>query len=302
MADKEAIKKLWSDEDFPGAFSGINTFQHELKRVKNIVVTRSLLRKYLHEIPTYLQHVIRRKPNPRRSYESLYGYGQLWQCDLAKMSNCENFEYILLCIDVYTRFIWTEPLTDKKSETVKEALKKIYKDANVHVTALSTDQGTEFIGCHEFFKSQKTYFSIKRGKNKASFSEAAIFKLKRKLFQYMRYNHVDNWVKPLPTITANINKMANPAIGGLVPVDVRARIFDPVVAEARSKSGNPVTNPSYVDAMANQEKYEKDKSKLQVGDYVYADKSKSQFNKSYDVQVCIYINLHLTAAIFLTLG
>lgn len=68
--------------------------------------------------------------------------------DLYPRAN-KNVKYLLNVIDIYSRYAWSFPLTDKKSETVAEKLKEVHKDLtdNDHIFySLTTDDGSEFKG------------------------------------------------------------------------------------------------------------------------------------------------------------
>ena len=70
-----------------------------------------------------------------------------WQADLMDMSNISkangNVKYILVCIDVFSRFAWAVALKDKKTETIIEGMTYILGEARPEI--LMCDLGSEFI-------------------------------------------------------------------------------------------------------------------------------------------------------------
>ena len=40
----------------------------------------------------------------------------------------KGYRYLLMTVDVFSKYGWIEPLKDKKGETVTEAFKKIFKE------------------------------------------------------------------------------------------------------------------------------------------------------------------------------
>ena len=52
-------------------------------------------------------------------------------------------KYLLMVIDVFSKFGWIEPLKDKRGESVTKAFEKIFK-ASRHPRLIWTDRGTEF--------------------------------------------------------------------------------------------------------------------------------------------------------------
>ena len=75
------------------------------------------------------------------------GIDEIWAADLVEMGKFSKWnkgiKYLLMVIDVFSKFGWIEPLKDKRGESVTEALKKIFK-AGRHPRLLWTDKGTEF--------------------------------------------------------------------------------------------------------------------------------------------------------------
>lgn len=70
------------------------------------------------------------------------------QIDLLLMPHDKEYKYILVVVDLGTKYIGAQALTDKTPEKVKDALIKIYKN-NKHLKipkTLEMDQGTEFKG------------------------------------------------------------------------------------------------------------------------------------------------------------
>jgi hypothetical protein len=79
----------------------------------------------------------------------------LFQADLAYMpylaSSNDGNSYILICIDVFSRYAFDVPVKDKRGSTMAAAFEKIFVQ---HVpNMLQTDRGTEFytVRCRSFF-------------------------------------------------------------------------------------------------------------------------------------------------------
>ena len=74
------------------------------------------------------------------------GIDKIWAADLADMTalSKENkgVNFLLLVIDIFSKYGWIIPLKDKKGETVANALKTIFKERKPG--KLWTDKGREF--------------------------------------------------------------------------------------------------------------------------------------------------------------
>jgi hypothetical protein len=79
---------------------------------------------WLQSQDTYTLHKPTRRRFPRRRVV-FYGIDHQWQADLvdlAKLSSYnKGFKYLLICIDVLSRYQWVVPLTDKTGKTLKDA-------------------------------------------------------------------------------------------------------------------------------------------------------------------------------------
>ena len=75
------------------------------------------------------------------------GIDEIWAADLVEMGKFSKWnkgiKYLLMVIDVFSKFGWIEPLKDKRGESLTEAFRKIFK-AGRHLRFLWTDKGSEF--------------------------------------------------------------------------------------------------------------------------------------------------------------
>lgn len=75
------------------------------------------------------------------------GLNDLYQADLVEMipyaKQNRAFKYILVVIDVFSKFVWTAPIKNKNGKEVTNAMKKIPLHPNIP-KKLQTDQGKEF--------------------------------------------------------------------------------------------------------------------------------------------------------------
>ena len=75
------------------------------------------------------------------------GVDEIWAADLVEMQRFsawnKGIKYLLMMIDVFSKFGWIEPLQNKKGETVAAAFEKIFKSGR-EPRLLWTDKGKEF--------------------------------------------------------------------------------------------------------------------------------------------------------------
>ncbi|MBM3939083.1 MAG: transposase family protein, partial [Sphingomonadales bacterium] len=207
ISDNE-ILNLWRDIDFPASFRGVKTFQAVLKTDRNIDVPEKRLKEVLRQDPIFLIHQIKPQTFDRRKYVT-HNYGELVQADLAYMfpDSDTKEKYFVLVIDVYSSKIFVEIVKSKESKDVAGALLKIFKEFKAPIYEIQTDSGQEFKGkaCQDLFKKFKVLFRTKRPPNKANFAEAAIFRVKRKLYMYLRSSLKQNWASYIQGVVQGLN-------------------------------------------------------------------------------------------------
>ena len=87
------------------------------------------------------------------------GIDEIWAADLVEMQKFSKWnkgvKYLLMVIDVFSRYGWIRVLKDKKTETVSKAFEDIFKSKR-KPRMLWTDKGSEFISKHfkDFLKRE----------------------------------------------------------------------------------------------------------------------------------------------------
>ena len=76
------------------------------------------------------------------------GIDDTWQMDLVDMCSYKNtnrgYNWILVCIDVFSKFVWIKLLKNKSANTVMQAFRDIIA-AGRRPENIQCDEGTEFI-------------------------------------------------------------------------------------------------------------------------------------------------------------
>ena len=144
MGDLAALEEIYTTPQEPGSFSGIQKLQKALKE-KNEKVSTKQLQKWLEQQDTYtsLRDVHRRIARPQ---VIVYGKDQQWDADTGNYAKWQQdndgYAYFLLCIDIFTRYVWTRPLKTLQGREMKQTLMDVFQEATPKV--LRTDGGTEF--------------------------------------------------------------------------------------------------------------------------------------------------------------
>ena len=128
----------------------------------------------------------------------------IYQCDLADMSKYadtnDNFKWIAVIIDVYSRYMWAIPIKNKEVKTTTAALKPFFEEHTPH--ELMTDSGVEW---ETIFEKMLSKFNITHFQNntKVVGSKAlgvvdrSIRTLKNMLYKSFTYKRNTQWLNIL---------------------------------------------------------------------------------------------------------
>ena len=172
----------------------------------------------------------------------------------------EDFKYLLLVIDIFSKYGWIIPLKDKKGETVVAALKTIFKERKPE--KLWTDKGKEF---HNNKVEGLVYLYSTENDEKRSVVERWIKTIKEKMWKYFTDKNTYTYIDILPDLVKDYNNTVHSSIK-MTPVEA-------------SKKENELTvwRNLYPDRL----KIHKINPKFSVGDKVRISKKKMTFEKGY---------------------
>lgn len=133
-----------------GALGGLAKFA-KARKIKNL----KELEHSLSKLPAFTKHRPARTNIERRPI-IVKNPGDLVQCDLADMQKMKkvnkNFAYILIAVDVFTKFAVAVPVKTKGSKHMLEGFKVLLKGFKFKIRACQSDAGLEF-----FNKEVKQY-------------------------------------------------------------------------------------------------------------------------------------------------
>ena len=66
-----------------------------------------------------------------------------WSADLKEIKFNEGYKYVLVVIDVFSKYLWMHSLRDKKGTSVAHALREIFEQGRIP-KRIRTDKGQEF--------------------------------------------------------------------------------------------------------------------------------------------------------------
>ena len=260
---REKLRRLYYTPERPGSYGGVNA----LKRVTKIKT--STLKDWLSHQDAYTLHKPVRRSFPRRRV-IVGGIDHQWQADLMDVQRLkkhnDGFGFILVVIDVLSKFVWALPLKNKTSSLMIEAFEDIFARGRKPLK-LMTDNGAEFKNraFQKFLKGEDVdFFTSQNEDTKASIAERVIRTLKDKLWRYFTKKNTLRYVEVLPRLVRSYNHTYHRSIK-TAPVSVNTSNQEKVwqTLYDSHQPSNRIANP------------------LKLGSRVRISKTRRPFKKGY---------------------
>lgn len=242
----------------PAAFGSVSNLQK---------VTR--LPKWKVELYLSTQNAHTKYKTPRRKFSRLkviaFRINEIWSVDLAYVDKLakynRNVKYLLIAVDVLSRYLRVEPLKNKTSEETANAFKRMIR--NKQPEKVWSDKGTEFKGAFQQLCNKRgieTYTTD--SETKSAFAERNIRSLKNLIYKYLEkrwtWSYIDHLDAFVSTINSRVNRMTKLAPNKVTKKDTARLVALPFQQTVVAK-----------------------RAKFAVGDFVRIAKQDLPFKKGY---------------------
>ena len=142
---------------------------------------------------------------------------EIWCSDLVEMQQFskwnKGYRYLLMVLDVFSKYGWIVPLKDKKGETVAEALKTILKEGR-KPQYLWTDKGKEYYNKHykELLNKNKITLYSTENEEKSSVCERWNRTIKTKMWKQFTVQGNTMYLDMLPKLVEKYNNTKHSSI------------------------------------------------------------------------------------------
>ena len=269
------INKIYTDPGNPGGFSGVEKLYEQVR--KNLPgIKKNDVRKFLQGNRTYTLFKPRLIKYKRSKFVPA-GFLTDLQVDLGDFQTLaaknSGFRYLLVCVDVLSRRLFTAPVKSKTGVEMKNAFEKIFSSMPYLPQQIFSDRGMEFESKEmlEYYKEKGIEkFKARASEIKAGVAERMIKTIKQRLYRYFSEKNTTNWIAVVPKITDAINNSVC-RITGERPSDVNPENASSIWEKVY---GN------YVRGVKSQSKKTKI-NKILPGDNVRISRAKPIFEKGY---------------------
>ena len=144
---KRYLEDIYYDPSHPGSYSGVDKLYRAVRAEGKHKISRKKLEEFLKTQETYGVHrkAINRFPRPRVITS---GVGIQAEADLADMSALapfnDQFKFVLVHIDIFSKYVRTVPLKSKTAQEMTSAFKKIFADGG-KTQKIRTDRDGKFV-------------------------------------------------------------------------------------------------------------------------------------------------------------
>ena len=196
---KEYLSSLYFNPKLPSSYLGPEKLYQFVKSQGRFKIGRRRIRQWLQDQESYsLTRGARRKYT--RSRVVVAGLDSQWDEDLMHMVDLakqnDGVQYVLVCVDIFSRYAYCQPTKSKRGEDVLQVLKLILSGTRKAKT-IRSDLGQEFRNkqVNAYLKSQNIHhFYALNTETKANYAERLIKTLKHKLFRYMLKNRTQRYI------------------------------------------------------------------------------------------------------------
>ena len=268
MSTTKLLKKIYYDPRHTAGFGSARNLYLAAKAVRKAVAKKDV-DKFLQSQPTHTLHFPVRKSFKRRKILARH-IDHIWSSDLldfqAISKENRGFRYVLIVIDVLSRYAFAVPLKDKTAKSVIAAFKKIFNKSGRRPQKLFTDMGKEYTSNQfkDFLRKSNIIQYSTGSEIKASLAERFIRTLKSKLYKYFTAKNTLHYIRVLPSVLQGYNDKIHSSH---------------VMAPSKVNIGNQkkVWNILYADYLNKKPKL----PRLHIGDFVRLSKYRRTFRKAY---------------------
>ena len=213
------MESVYRDPRQPGSFTSIANLQHYAG------VDRQTAERFLMGQDAYTMHKPARLHFPRRRTYAK-GIDDLFQIDLIDLSSLatynSGYRYLLMCIDVFSKFAWSVPLKTKSGREVADAMETILDERKCAL--LQGDKGAEWLNTtfQQMIKRHGIKFYTSENDDiKASIVERLNRTIKERMWRYFTHSNTRRYLDVLQNIMHSYNNTRHRSIG-MAPSQVDA--------------------------------------------------------------------------------
>lgn len=204
---KEILHEIYTNSS--AAFSNASNIKREAAK-RGLSIQTDQIEDWLSGVPSYTKHKKIYK-NIKTRYILVPGHFIQMHSDLMDVNRFsqtnDGYKFILIAIDVFSRFLFAEPLLTKSGTHVAAALTKMIKRFPHPIQRIQSDKGKEYFNHHvqQVFKDNNINHFASESLYKANYAERVIKTLRKRMQRFFTHNNTHRWVEFLPRLVEAYN-------------------------------------------------------------------------------------------------
>jgi len=224
-SQEELVKNVYTNPSQPGAYLGPEKIRRVILGQGRDRPGMYKIRKWLQNQDDYsLQKPVRR--NFKRAKVIVSGPNEQLDVDLADMQSLskdnDGIKYLLVAIDVFSRYAWVEPLKNKTAKEVERGLMVILNQSKPR--KICTDGGSEFNNrwVKTLLENRHVYHHVTMNEVKANYIERFNRTIKTMIYRYLNRNtgKTRKYLDALPKLVETYNATPHRSLNNIAPKDV----------------------------------------------------------------------------------
>ena len=134
----------------------------------------------------------------------------------------DGVKYLLFVTDIFSRYLWIEPLKNKTGKEVVSGLKKVFSKGRKCRT-FRVDRGKEFSNSHvmNYLKDEDVYFfTTQNSDTKANYAKRVIQTIKNMMYRFFTSQRNHRYLEKLQDIVKTYNATPHRSLNNIAPKDV----------------------------------------------------------------------------------
>lgn len=213
---RETVIRHYTTPGHPIAFSTPN------RVAKYYAIPQKRAKEILEHIEGYTLHREYKQPRQYNPYYVHFRREQV-QGDLVEMGHIaarnNGVRYILVLIDIFTKWLWAYPLKNKNASETTAALRRWLSNIDTPPRKLMTDRGHEFTNepVQDLLRQSGVQWQPAYGTLKACIAERVNKTLKVLIGKYLSERETTRYIDVLPALVQTYNRRGHRTLEGMTP-------------------------------------------------------------------------------------
>jgi transposase InsO family protein len=185
-------------------------------------ITKKVAKEILEHIEGYTLHREFKRP---KVYNTYYVHNRREQVqadliDIAKISRSnDGITYLLVLIDIFTKYVWVYPIKNKRGTTMKQVLTQWIRSLDTLPRKLLTDKGLEFTNgqVQQLLRQHDIEWQAAYGTLKACIAERVNKTLQILIFKHLTQKETIRYIDVLPQLIKTYNRRSHRTLEGMTP-------------------------------------------------------------------------------------